>query len=368
MSVLGAAFAAAAQLAEPLLPMAFLMYAYKSRAAAAPEGSGESSSKKKVFCANDIKSIGMSKETTIVFLRGYAENVLSRARQHIAGNAHGAKLMDQDNALAGAFGRLDVGVAECFATNNKKVRTDMLDGIALAWAGEFADEFQNAYGANSLVKSLVGMGIAPQEAKAKKGSTLDSSTAVVLEQFDGDFKSEDTLAALRKEGINVGAYIAPRGQKQPLLKDAMRVVRIDIKNDVVVLENYCKEMIDKDGGFVLRGYVATDKAKLKEFNKKWPANDVATSKESASALLRAIVTVKVAEASHRVRTCLDMTESITLVKRGNVETLKGCAKGTIVLAAGAARVAEESKGSSGGGETGLLYQELVPNIRNVIHY
>ena len=148
----------------------------------------------------------------------------------------------------------------------------------------------------------------------------------------------------------------------------MRVVRIDIKNDVVVLENYCKEMIDKDGGFVLRGYVATDKAKLKEFNKKWPANDVATSKESASALLRAIVTVKVAEASHRVRTCLDMTESITLVKRGNVETLKGCAKGTIVLAAGAARVAEESKGSSGGGETGLLYQELVPNIRNVIHY
>ena len=207
MSVPGAAFAAAAQLAEPLLSMAFLMYAYRSRAAAAPEGSGESSSKKKVFCANDIKSIGMSKETTIVFLRGYAENVLSRARQHIAGNAHGAKLMDQDNALAGAFGRLDVGVAECFATNNKKVRTDMLDGIALAWAGEFADEFQNAYGANSLVKKLEDMGLAPQEAKAKE--------AKAKKGFDVGFVDCGGARAIRRRFQKRGhVSSSPKGMHQ----------------------------------------------------------------------------------------------------------------------------------------------------------
>ena len=351
VSVPGAAFAAAATLAEPLLSIAFLMYAYKSQAAAAPAKSGKSCSTKKVFGEGEIKMIGMSKDAAIVQVRGHAETLLSHVRKHVATNARGAKLMDQDNALAVAFGQLDVNVAECIATN-KKATTSMLDGIVSAWAREFAGEFDKAYGAHSLAESLAAMGVAPQEAKvAKTEAQSCSRTDVVLEQFNGDFKSDDTLAALRKEGINVGVYIAPRGQKQPLLKDAMRVVRI--KQGSVFLENCNKEVIEEGAKEVCNDYVVTDKAKLKEYNKKWPANDVAASKESASALLRAIVTVKVAGVSRCVRARHDMASSITLVKRGNVETLKGCAKGTIVLAAGAVRSVEGSKPN--GGDSGHFH-------------
>lgn len=326
VSVPGAAFAAAAQMAEPMLSIAFLIYAYSAVV------------NQKSFGVSDIKSIGMAKDLQVKDVREYAEAMLQKARAHVSAACHAenAKGIHENNALAIAFGRLDVAVAECFATNRAKVDRQFVDVAVSDWAVEFASAFGDRCGASTIVDEMGGAKIQPTQAAGAQDVAVVGSNAVVLEQFT-KFESHDALAKLRKDGINPGVFVAPRDQKPPLATDALKVIRIS--GDSVLLQNFLKETITKSVDDVLSAYEKTDQSRLKAYNANWPKHDVSQSKEVASAINKARVLEKVSNIGNLLRHSRgDMSERIRLVKKGGVETKKGCACGTIVLTPGAFKV------------------------------